>query len=167
MEARAARRDRAARMGVEPFLLERAFGDCLERIEMLGHRTDRSLLLGCPDPSWPRRLGQFATDVMAADPGPLFARTAQAELVVEDEWASLPQGFGLICTLGTLDTVNALPLALRLLAAALEPGGLLIGVMSGGETLPLLRRALAAADLAAGAASAHVHPRIEATALAQ
>ena len=123
-------------------------------------------MLGCPEPGWPKRLGQFATDVMAADPGPLFARAAEAELVVEDEWASLPEGFGLICAIGTLDTVNALPLALRLLAAALEPGGLLIGAISGGETLPLLRRAMAAADRTAGGASAHIHPRIEASALA-
>lgn len=166
MEARAARRDRAAHMGVEPFLLERAFGDCLERIELLGHRSKRALLLGCPDPGWPKRLGRCAADVMAADPGPLFARAAHGELVVEDQWASLPEGFGLICAVGTLDTVNSLPLALRLLAAALEPGGLLIGAMSGGETLPLLRRAMAAADRVGGGASAHIHPRIEASALA-
>ena len=166
MEARAARRDRAARMGVETFLLERAFEDCIERIGMVGHRADRALLLGCPVPEWPERLGQFATDVMAADPGPLFARAVRAELVVEDEWASLPEGFGLICAIGTLDTVNALALALALLAAALEPGGLLIGVLSGGETLPLLRRAMGAADRASGAASAHIHPRVEASALA-
>ena len=168
MKARAARRDRAARMGVETFLFERAFGDCLERIEMLGHQADASLLVGCPDPGWPARLAASAgsTTVAAADPGPLFAAMVNGGPVIEDEWASLPQGLGLICAVGTLDTVNGLPLALRLLAAALEPGGLLIGALSGGETLPLLRRAMAAGDRASGAASAHIHPRIEASALA-
>ena len=166
MKARAVRRDRAARMGVETFLFERAFEDCLERVQMLGHRSDRTLLLGCPDPGWPARLAPFSETVTTADPGPLFAGAANGELVVEDEWASLPEGFGLICAIGTLDTVNALPLALQLLGAALEPGGLLIGAMSGGETLPLLRGAMAAADRAAGAAAAHIHPRIEASALA-
>jgi len=43
---------------------------------------------------------------------------------------------------------------------------LLIGAMSGGETLPRLRSAMRAADAAAGVASAHVHPRIEASAVA-
>ena len=166
MKARAARRDRAARMGVETFLFERAFGDCLERIEMLGHLSDRALLVGCPDSGWPRRLQALSRSVTATDPGPHFACAVNGETVIEDEWASLPQGFGLICAVGTLDTVNALPLALRLLSEALEPGGLLIGAMSGGETLPLLRRAKAAADRAADAASAHTHPRIEASALA-
>ena len=153
-------------MGVESFLFERAFEDCLERLAMLDHRSERALLVGCPDPDWLKRLEPFATIVTAADPGRLFARAVGAEPVIEDAWASLPEGFGLICAVGTLDTVNALPLALRLLAAALEPGGLLIGAISGGETVPLLRRAMAAADRAAGAASAHIHPRIEASALA-
>ena len=41
-----------------------------------------------------------------------------------------------------------------------------IGAISGGDTLPLLRAAMRAADTPAGAASPHVHPRIEAAALA-
>jgi hypothetical protein len=45
-------------------------------------------------------------------------------------------------------------------------GGLLIGVMSGGDTLPELRGAMRAADSVTAAASPHVHPRIEASALA-
>ena len=39
---------------------------------------------------------------------------------------------------------------------------LLIGAMSGGDTLPQLRAAMRAADAVAGAAAPHVHPRIEA-----
>ena len=37
--------------------------------------------------------------------------------------------------------------------------------MAGGETLPRLRGAMRAADLAAGTAAPHVHPRIEPSAL--
>jgi hypothetical protein len=44
--------------------------------------------------------------------------------------------------------------------------GLFLGAISGGDTVPMLRSALRAADAVAGAASAHVHPRIEASALA-
>ena len=38
--------------------------------------------------------------------------------------------------------------------------------MSGGDTLPQLRSAMRAADLVMGIASPHVHPRIEASAIA-
>jgi hypothetical protein len=41
-----------------------------------------------------------------------------------------------------------------------------IGAFSGGETLPQLRAAMRAADAASGGAAPHVHPRIEASALA-
>jgi hypothetical protein len=49
---------------------------------------------------------------------------------------------------------------------ALKPGGAFLGAISGGDTLPQLRLAMRMADQVAGAASAHVHPRIEASALA-
>ena len=49
---------------------------------------------------------------------------------------------------------------------ALRPGALLIGALSGGDTVPELRKAMRAADAVAGVAAPHVHPRIEASALA-
>ena len=39
MRMRAMRRDRAARIGPELFLYERAFADCLERIELMQRRV--------------------------------------------------------------------------------------------------------------------------------
>jgi hypothetical protein len=48
----------------------------------------------------------------------------------------------------------------------MRPDALLIGAISGGDTLPQLRSAMRAADQVMGEASAHVHPRIEASALA-
>jgi hypothetical protein len=71
----------------------------------------------------------------------------------------------LCLAIGTLDTVNDLPRALRSLRAALMPDSLLIGAIAGGETLPRLRLAMHAADQVAGASSPHVHPRIEAASL--
>jgi hypothetical protein len=44
--------------------------------------------------------------------------------------------------------------------------GLFIAAISGGDTLPRLRGAMRAADSIEGAAAAHVHPRLEASALA-
>jgi hypothetical protein len=49
----------------------------------------------------------------------------------------------------------------------LRPGGLLLGAIAGGQSLPNLRSAMLAADGKSGKASPHVHPRIEAPGLAQ
>ncbi len=160
------RRDRAARAGPELFLLERAFADCLERIELTGRRFERALLLGSPDPAWPKRLGAIASAVEVRDPGPLFASAAGGTFIVEDDWLPTAESYDLVLAVGTLDTVNGLLLALRLLFESLARDGLLIGAMSGGDTLPLLRQAMRAADQAVGGAAAHVHPRVEAAALA-
>jgi NADH dehydrogenase [ubiquinone] 1 alpha subcomplex assembly factor 5 len=164
MELRAMRRDRAARNGAELFLFDRAFVDCLERIELIQRRYERALLIGCPDPGWAGRIAADGVDVF--DPGPLFAAAAEGRTIVEDRWEPEPGAYDLVLSIGTLDTVNALPLALRLFRAAIRPDGVLIGAMSGGDTPPQLRAAMRAADSVLGAAAPHVHPRVEAAALA-
>jgi len=165
MRLRALRRDRAARMGPELFLLERAFADCLERIELQDRRFERALVLGCPDPRWRERILILANNVDVRDPGPLLAAAAGGELIVEDAWEPPTQAYDLVLAVGTLDSINELPIALRLIGYAMASDALLIGAMSGGETLPQLRSAMRAADVLAGGASAHVHPRIEPSAL--
>ena len=166
MHARAQRRDRAARTGPELFLYERAFEDCLERISLLRRRFEQALLIGCPDPGWSARLGTFSGQVDVCDPGALFARRAQGKIFVEDAWQPPAGLYDLVLTIGTLDTVNSLPLALHLIRHAMRSDALFIGAMSGGDTLPQLRAATRAADAVSGAAAPHVHPRIEAAALA-
>ena len=166
MEVRAQRRDRAARTGPELFLHQRVFDDCLERLALVQRRFDRALLIGCPDPAWPTRLTAHAEKVDVTDPGPLFAGRANGEVIIEDGWEPAAATYDLVLAIGTLDTVNALPLALRLIHHAMQPDGLFLGAMSGGATLPRLRAAMRAADGVTGAAAPHVHPRIEAAALA-
>jgi hypothetical protein len=166
MKIRAMRRDRAARHGVELFLYERAFTDCAERLELMQRRFQRALLIGCPDPAWVQRLTAFADKVDVRDPGPLFARKADGEPLTEDAWEPTEGAYDLVVAIGSLDTVNDLPLALRLLRHAMASDALLLGAVSGGDTLPALRSAMRAADLVAGGAAPHVHPRIEAAALA-
>jgi hypothetical protein len=166
MRLRAIRRDRAARLGPELFLHERAFADCLDRVSLIGRHFERALLIGSPDPGWRDRLRHFAVEVEVRDPGPLFAQAAGGESVVEDAWQPMKAAYELVLAIGTLDTVNQLPLALKLIHFAMAPGGLFIGAIAGGNTLPRLRSALRAADAIAGAAAPHVHPRIEAAALA-
>ena len=166
MKLRAQRRDRAARIGPELFLYERVFEDCLERLSLIQRRFDRALILGCPDLGWPDRLRGVVGEVEAADPGALFSGRSAGFQIVEDG-GSLPKDrFDLVLAVGTLDTVNALPQALLSIRQALRSDGLLLGAISGGDTLPQLRSAMRAADEMMGCATAHVHPRIEASALA-
>ena len=166
MELRALRRDRAVRNGPELFLHARAFDDCLERIALVRREFRSALLLGCPDPHWPDRLKRFVESVEAADPGPLFARAAAGQCLIEDRWDPPARAYDLALAIGTLDTVNDLPRALQALRASLRPDSLLIGAMAGGDGLPQLRLAMHAADRVMGASSPHVHPRIEAASLA-
>ena len=166
MGLRARRRDRAARSGVELFLYERVFADCLDRLALVQRRFDHALLIGCPDPSWPARLGDRAERIDVRDPGSLFAEAAGGQCIVEDRWPPPRGAYDLVVAIGTLDTVNDLPLALRLIVEAMTEDAMLIGAISGGETLPLLRNAMRAADAVTGIAAPHIHPRVEASALA-
>jgi hypothetical protein len=166
MGLRALRRDRAARIGPELFLLERAFADCLERLELMHRRFERGLLIGCPDPEWRARLGEFVHTLEIRDPGPLFAQATGGETIVEDAWTPAQGAYDLVLAIGTLDTANDLPRALTTVRMSIAPHGLFLGAISGGDTLPRLRNALRAADALSGRATPHVHPRIEASAIA-
>ena len=57
-----------------------------------------------------------------------------------------------------------LPLTFRRIREAMRGDALLIGAVSGGDTLPQLRSAMRTADSIAGIAAPHAHPRIEASA---
>ena len=166
MRLRSLRRERAARKGAELFLSERVFEDCLDRIGIQKRRFERALLIGCPDREWPKRMAAVADSVEVRDPGPSFAASAGGHVIVEDAWEPTESAFDLVLSIGTLDTVNDLRLALRLIRYAMPGEGLFIGALSGGDTLPQLRMAMRAADALSGAAAPHIHPRIEASALA-
>jgi hypothetical protein len=167
VDLRRNRRDRAFRGGAALFLNERAFSEILERLAEIRRSFSSALLIGCPDPEWPRRLSEMADQVTVLDPGRAFAHAAGATEIVEDSLDLEPGSFDLVVAIGTLDTVNDLPGALLRLRFLLKPDSLLIGAISGGETLPRLRQAMRAADAVMGVASPHVHPRIEPAALAQ
>lgn len=149
--ARALRRERAFRSGPVLFLYERAFEDILDRLSGVQRRFEAALLIGAPDPSWPERLGQFADRIQ----------------LDEDSLDFPPASFDLCVAVGTLDTVNDLPGTLLKLRYLMRPESLLIGALSGGDTLPQLRSAMRAADAVAGEAFPRVHPRIEAASLGQ
>ena len=166
-QARMMRRERAFRRGPALFLYERAFEDILQRLGGIRRNFESALLIGTPDPGWPKRLERFATKVQAADPGPGFAGAAGGIQSDADQFDFPAASFDLCVALGTLDTVNDLPNALLRLHFLLKPDSLLIGAMAGGDTLPNLRAAMRAADSVSGEASPRVHPRVEAASLGQ
>lgn len=165
-QARALRRDRAARRGAVLFLHQRAFDDCVDRIGDVSRQFASALLIGCPTPAWRAALRPIVADVSVIDPGSLFADAAEGCWGDEDLIELPTAGYDLCLAIGTLDTVPDLPRALGAIRRALRPDALFLGAVSGGETLPMLRAAMRAADRATDAASPHVHPRIEASALA-
>jgi len=155
MKLRAQRRDRAGHIGPELFLFERAFDDCLERLSIMDRQFERALLNGCFDSGWASRLASLASAVDCQD-----------GRIALDAWESPGRTYDLVLSIGTLDTVNQLPLALRLIRSAMTPNALFMGALSGGETLPQLRSAMRSADAVSGVAAPRVHPRIEPSALA-
>lgn len=166
MKQRSMRRDRAARIGPELFLHEHVFGDCLERLALVPRRFKRALLIGCPDPSWPGRLRPCADEIDVRDPGQIFADRANGRQIIEDAFEPQEGSYDLILAIGVLDTVNDLPIALQLFQYALSKDALFLAAFSGGDTLPQLRSAMRKSDAIQAIAAAHVHPRIEASAVA-
>ncbi len=160
------RRDRAARSGPELLLHDRAFAECLDRLRDIARRFERCLLIGCPSPDWPERLGEFCGEVDAVDPGELFATAAGGQWIEEDRFDFGQERYDLVVAVGTLDTVNDLPLALKLIHRALKSDAPFLGALAGGNSLPALRESLIEAGRAEGRVVARSHPRIEAASLA-
>lgn len=152
--ARRLRRDRAARRGGDRFLHDRAFDDCLDRLADVRRTFDNALIAGCPDPQWRDRLGEqipLITAIESVEPGSLPAEA---------------HSFDLCLSIGQLESVNDVQAAAFELRHMLRPGGLLIGAIVGGNSLPRLRAAMLAADRLAGVASPRIHPRIDGPSLA-
>ena len=162
---RALRRDRAARQGPELVLLNRAFDESLERLRDIRGRFEHALLVGSPTPEWRGQLMAFAQAVDVVDPGTLFA--ASGGIAGDEDRLNLgEQRYDLVMAIGTLDTVNDLPLALQLVRCSMTPDAPFIGALAGGDSLPALRTAMIEADRTGGGVAARTHPRIEPSSLA-
>ena len=159
------RRDRAARIGPELLLHDRAFDECLDRLRDINRPFGRCLLIGCPSPDWLRKLHAIAREIDAVDPGSQFAATVGGQQVEEDRFDFGEGVYDLAVAVGTLDSVNQLPLALKLIHRALKPDAPFIGAVAGGNSLPTLRASLIEAGRSEGRVVARTHPRIEASTL--
>lgn len=160
---RRARRDRAARAGGAARYLHRyAADEIAARLDMVTRSFADALEFGCGDGYLGGLLRARGLAVTSTDPGWRFARDAQGIQCDED---CLPIGdacFDLIVSVGMLDSVNDLPGALVLIRRALRPGGLFLAAFAGAGSLPVLRRALQAAEDAMGQEAApRLHPQID------
>ena len=156
------RRDRAAgRAGEADYLHRMVADDLLDRLDLVTRRFERALDLGCGDGYLAERLRARGLEVVAADPGFAFARSAGGVQADEDRLSFADGTFDLVVSVGVLDSVNDLPGALLLIRRALKPDGLFLGAFAGAGTLPRLRSAMLAADAAEGGAAPRIHPQID------
>ncbi len=148
-----ARRHRAARRALRPgiayWLGEALAEDVSERLGFLRWDGSRALVAGLSHDRVAAELRQRTGEVIEHDSLELDAPIAGGP-------------FDLIVSLAELDTVNDLPGALIHLRHALAPGGLLIAMLVGGGSLPVLRAAMLAAD--GERPAARIHPQVDARA---
>jgi NADH dehydrogenase [ubiquinone] 1 alpha subcomplex assembly factor 5 len=163
---RALVRDRAARIGPDLFLLDRVFEDALERLNAINRPLDKLLLVGCPSPRWLAELSLRFESIVVIEPGPAFAAACGSRPTSEIEARIEENCFDAALAIGSLDTVNQLPLALRMIVHGLRANAPLVGAMAGGNSLPALRSALIEGERSEGAIAQRVHPRLDAPTLA-
>lgn len=150
--ARMLRRRRASRRTERPFLAERIVGEWEERLVPIARRFRTGFACGVPA-GLRDRVANLALNMRFADTIDALAEVEEATL-------------DLLCVMGELDVRDELPVLLRILASRVAPGGLLLGALPGGQSLPALRAALHVAAAASGRFEARFHPRIEPGALA-
>jgi SAM-dependent methyltransferase len=155
------RRDRAAPgFAGHSVLRDHIVEELVDRLADVSRRFDDVLDLGCADGALGRRLAP--RQLVSADAGFAFARTARGVQCDEDRLPFADGSFDLIVSAGVLDEVNDLPGALALARRLLRPDGLFLAGFVGGGSLPRLRSAVLAADMAVGlGASPHVHPMVD------
>ena len=136
---RALRRDRAARIGPELFLFDRAFDECLDRLRDHRPAVRRAPADRLPVPGMAAASANSPTKSTRSirarcSPRPLAAA------VEEDRFDFGEERYDLLVAIGTLDSVNDLPLALEAHRRALRPDAPLIGAMRRQQPARLARQ---------------------------
>jgi SAM-dependent methyltransferase len=160
-QLRRLRRDRAApRFADHSFVRDAIVEGLLDRLDLVKRDFAHALDLGTADGSLARALRDRGIEVTASDAGAIFAGSGvQCD---EDRLPFEPGSFDLIVSAGALDSVNDLPGALIQCRRALKPDGLFLAGFVGAGSLPFLKRALLAADEAAGGGvPQRIHPAID------
>lgn len=155
------RRDRAASgFADHDFLHAHAAEELIGRLSLVTREFGRALILGCLD----GRIGDALRGrmrVTSADPGFAFARAAGGVQCDEDRLPFADGSVDLVIAAGGLETVNDLPGSLALIRRILVPDGLFLGALIGAGSLPRLKQATLAADMAGGQVAPRVHPQID------
>ncbi len=131
------------------FLLDDMAEDMIDRLSFVRQTPARGLLIGASSKALAAHLRAGGAEVTVAE-------TANPA----EPLAGGP--FDFIGVLGQLDAVNDLPGALIHLRSALTPGGLAIASFIGGQSLPMLRAAMMAAE--PDRPAARLHPMVDARA---
>ena len=137
------------------FVIDDMVEDVLDRLAFLRHAPARALVVGDFTGALAHTLTAQGVAVTRADPAPQVGEMA----IDEEQPLAFAQGFDLIVSLGTLDTVNDLPGALIHLRRALAPQGLAIVAMPGAGSLPILREVMLAAD--GDRPAPRIHPQVD------
>ncbi|MCY7281078.1 MAG: hypothetical protein LH610_09340 [Sphingomonas bacterium] len=147
--ARRLRLNRALQLSGDLFLHARVFDDCVDRLADMRAGFSSALIVGCRDPRWPETLAAIVPNVSTVDPGSVA-----------------PQSFDLCLSIGVLESANDVQTAALVLRHILRPGGLLVGAIVGGNSLPRLRAAMRAGAREHGGAAPRLHPSIDGPSLA-
>lgn len=143
------RRVRALRLGGDRFLHDRALAECLDRLRDIRWPIATALIVGDHAKPWLGAVSQALPNAAVK------AASDQQLLHLE------PGSFDLCLSIGELETSPDLTIAAFALRHLLTPGGLLLGTIVGGNSLPRLRVAMLAADRAGAGASPRIHPSID------
>ena len=130
------RQMRAAKLGAEPFLLDRVVDDAVERLGAVTRTFSNGIDLATPGDQLRGALRDRVATLTAVD----LPQIDSASLHL------VPESIDLVVSLLALQFVNDLPGVLAQVRRALKPDGLLLAAMVGGDTLTELRQAFAAAE---------------------
>lgn len=130
------RQSRAARQGVEVFLLERVAEDMAERQQAVLREFSDGIDLGTP--------GDQVRNVLARNVRQL--RAVALPVSDTEPLALAPASSDLVVSALALQFVNDLPGVLAQVRRAMKPDGLFLAAMIGGDTLTELRQSFAAAE---------------------
>jgi SAM-dependent methyltransferase len=155
------RQERARKLGLTTFLLERVAQDLAERLGAVVRRFEIAVDLGTPADTLRRTLASRATvgTLIAAFAGARNVGLGPAVAVDEEALPFAEGSLDLVVSALALQMVNDLPGALVQIRRALKPDGLLLAALLGGDTLTELRQSFASAEAEIeGGVSPHVAP---------
>lgn len=139
----------------------------LDRLAVIKRSFEKVLLLGCPTRALADATRRTFPTVDLIEPAEVMARTLGASTGKDVKLDVEPGRYDLIISLGTLGDADDPAEHLMRQRFALAPGGLALGALIGGASLPALRSAMRAADEVQGLTRPHIHPRIDPASLTQ